>query len=187
MCTFAAAGLVLALASTAYTVYDQDQNTKNQNNINQRAQDEGAALAAESFKQQAGQVRLKDQQQAAAASQELSQSAKKASEARATARVSAGESGAAGVSVDNLIADYYSQEAGYKDSVEQNLEWDQNQSTQDLLGLRAGAVGQAIGSRRPMLNRPSYLAAGISGAGQALDTYNRYRYTPSTSSGHTTG
>jgi hypothetical protein len=183
MCTIAAAGLVLALASTAYTTYDADQKTKAQNNINQKAADEGAALAEASFKQQAGQVRLRDQQEANAASQEQVANTKRAAAARATERVSAGESGASGVSVDNLISDFYRQEAGYKDAVTQNLEMSQAQSTQDLLGLRAGATDRAIASRRPMLERPSYLAAGIQMAGQGLDTYNRYRYTSATPSG----
>lgn len=176
MCYFAAAALAITLATTAYTYYEQSENTKNQNHINQRAADEGAALASASFKQQAGQVRLKDQQAAAAASQELSQNAKKASEARATAHVSAGESGAAGVSVDNLIADFYRQEGSYKDSVTQNLEWDQAQSNQDLLGLRSGAIDRTIAARRPNINAPSYLAAGLQMAGQTTDAYTRYKY-----------
>ncbi len=187
MCNLLAAGLILTVASTAFTYYETDQTTKATNANNQRAADEGAALAAESFKQQAGQVRLKDQQSAEAASQELTQNAKKAAEARATARVSSGEAGVSGVSVDNLISDYYSQEGTYRDSVNTNLKWDQAQSNQDLMGLRSGALDRSIGSRRPMLNAPSYLAAGIQTAGAGLDTYNRYRYTSSTSSGRTTG
>jgi len=187
MCTLAAAGLVLALGTTAYTVYSTDQNVQEQNRINQRAADEGAALAAETFKQQAGQVRLRDQQNASAAAQELLENSKKAAQARATARVSAGEAGAAGLSVDALIQDFYRQEAGYSDAVKQNLEMDQAQSTAELLGLRAGAVDRTIATRRAPLERPSYLAAGIQMAGQGLDAYNRYRYTTATPSGRTTG
>lgn len=187
MCSIAAAGLIIALGSTAIAYYEQDENVKAQNKITRQTAAEGAELAAESFRQQAKQVRQKDQQSAIAATQELTQSAKQAAEARATARVSAGEAGASGVSVDNLIADYYRQEAGYKNSVETNLAWEQSQSNMELEGIRSNSISQVVASRRPMVNRPSYLAAGLTGAGQSLDAYNRYRYTSSTSTGRTTG
>jgi hypothetical protein len=190
MCSYGAvavAGLVLAVATTAYTTYDTDQTVKAQNHINQQAADEGAALANESFKQQAGQARLKDAQEAEAASQEKFQSAKAAAQARETERVSSGEAGVSGVSVDNLIADFYRQEASYSGAINRNLDLGQGQTDQELQGLRSGALDRAIALKRPTLQRPSYLAAGVTATGQALDTYSRYRYTDSTSSGRTQG
>lgn len=172
----AVAGLLLAAGSTAYSVSEQNKTVKAQNKINQQAADEGAALAAEAFKQQAGQVRLRDEQLAQAAAQEKADNAKRAAEARETARVSSGEAGVSGVSVDQLIADYNRQEAGFDEALSQNLDFDLAQSEEELKGLRSGAFDRAIASKRPMLQRPSYLAAGLSVANSAVSSYDTYKY-----------
>ncbi len=168
-------GLALSAAATTYTVYEGNQTVKAQNRINQQAADEGAALAADAFKQQAGQVRQRDAQLAEAASQEKQDNAKRAAGARETARVSSGEAGISGVSIDQLIADFNRQELGYDDAVNQNLSFDLSQNEEELKGLRSGAHDRAIASKRPKQNRPSYLAAGLSVAAQSVGTYDNYK------------
>ena len=56
-------------------------------------------------------MRVQQRQEQVAAAQRIQASAKRAREARATARVSAGEAGVAGLSVDALINDLTRQEA----------------------------------------------------------------------------
>lgn len=190
MCSYAAvavATLVIGVATTAYTYYDTDQNVKAQNRINQAQAEEGAALAAESFKQQAGAVRLRESEEAEAATLEKFENRKQAAQARATARVSSGEAGVSGVSVDQLIQDFHRQELNFETGTNRNLELANSQSEQDLKGLRSGAIDRVIGTRRAPTQRPSYLAAGLDVANQSLSTYQRYRYTSSTPSGRTGG
>jgi hypothetical protein len=172
----ALAGLIIGAATTTYSTIEQDKTVKAQNRINQQAADEGAALASEAFKDQANSARLRDSQEAEAAAKDKFENSKAAAQARETARVSAGEAGVSGVSVDNLIADYYKQELGYTDAVNRNLEFSQDQTTSELKGLRSGAIDRSIASKRPLINRPSYLAAGASIANNALSSYDTYKY-----------
>lgn len=177
----------LQLGAVAYQTYEQDQTVKAQNKFNEQQAQEGAALANASFKNQSDLARQRESQEAEAASAEKEQNAKTAAEARATARVSAGEAGVAGVSVDSLINDFYRQEAGYSESVDRNLQLTSQQSEEELKGMRTGALDRALSYRAPVLRRPSYLAAGVDMANTGLSTYNRYRYTTATSSGTTRG
>ncbi len=175
------AGLVIAAGSTAYTYYENDKAVEAQNEFNEKQAQEGAALANEAFKNQANQVNLRTQQEREAAAQELTLNAKKAAEARATARVSAGEAGVSGVSVDHLIMDYQRQELEYASAVNRNQQMGEAQSQEELKGFRSGALDRALAFQRPTINRPSYLAAGADIANQGLATYSRYRYLQSTS------
>ncbi len=172
----AIAGLVIAAASTTYSVSEQNQTVKAQNKINQAAADEGAALAAEAFKDQAGQARLADAEAAEAAAKDKFNNSRRAAEARETVRVSAGEAGVAGVSVDSLIADFYGQEAEYGGSVDRNLQLDASQTEMNLKGLRAGAIDRTIASRRAKINKPSFAAAGLQIANQGIGAYDNYKY-----------
>lgn len=172
----AVAGLVLSAAATTYTVYEGNQTTKAQNQINQQAADEGAALASSTFKDQANQLRLRDSQEAEASARDRANNAIKAAQARETLRVSSGEAGVSGVSVDNLLADYYRQEEGYNGALDRNLEFSQAQTTEELKGIRSGAIDRQIAQRRPMINPPSYLAAGLQVGAHAVGTYDSYKF-----------
>lgn len=166
----------LAIAATAYQAYSTDQNIKAQNAASAQAAKEGSKLANESFIAQAGQANLRDAQESEAASTELTSSAKKAAEARATARVSAGEAGVSGVSVDALINDFYDQEAGYSQGVQRNLELGRDQTKAELQGFRSNALDRSLSLKVPGQQRPSYFAAGLTASGQAAQGYMRYKY-----------
>lgn len=183
----AIAGLGLALASTAYTTYETDQNVKAQNRFNQKAADEGSKLAQESFASQSAAMRLRQSQEAAAAHQAIFENDKKAAEARATAKVSAAEAGVSGVSVNNLIGDFYRQQGNYNASVGSNLDMTNDQLDSQIAGLRSGAVDRTFSLQQPAINRPSYLAAGLAFSNQALGVYDRYRYHGYTGTGATGG
>lgn len=176
MCEMMAMATALQVATTAYQTYSADQQVDAQNDFAKQQAKEGSKLARESFIAQAGQMNLRDSQEAEAASTELTTSAKKAAEARATARVSAGEAGVSGVSVDALINDFYDQEAGYSEGVKRNLELGRDQTKAELHGLRSNALDRSLSFKRPLAQRPSYLAAGITAGGQAAQGYMRYRY-----------
>jgi hypothetical protein len=145
--------------------------------------DEGSKLANESFKQQASAVQLRQNQEDAATTQAKTENAKKAAQARATARVAAGEAGVSGLSVDALMNEYSRQEAGQNSALDDNLKATKDQLTSDLGGIRANAMDRSLSLRRPGINGPSAGAAALGFAGTATDIYRQYRYDSHTKTG----
>ncbi len=176
MCEAITIATALAVVAAGYQTYSQDQSVKAQNKFNDKSAEEGAKLANATFVNQSKQVGLRNSQEAEAAASTLTENAQKAAQARATARVSAGESGVAGVSVDNLINDYNRQEAQYSGAVNRNLELTTAQSQEDLQGLRSNALDRSLSFQRPVIERPSYLASGIGLAAQGAGMYAKYSY-----------
>ncbi|MDX2086033.1 MAG: hypothetical protein SFZ03_11680 [Candidatus Melainabacteria bacterium] len=135
---------------------------------------ENQRLAQEAYLQQAHQVNLRQQQEEEKASQETQSAQIEAMQARARARVASGEAGVSGLSVDNLIADFYRQEDVYKQGIQRNVELSRQQSQEDIKGLRAQAEGryQAIQPYLPEpIARPSFLGAALQiGTNAALQT-----------------
>jgi hypothetical protein len=126
---------------------------------------ENQRLAQQSYLQQANQVNLKQQQEGEAASQAIQSTQIDALQAKARARVAAGESGLSGLSVENLLADFDRQDAVYRDSVRHNLQYSRLQSQEDIKGLRAQAEGryQEIQPYLPEpITRPSFLGTALS-------------------------
>jgi hypothetical protein len=135
---------------------------------------ESQRLAQEAYIQQSQQINLRQQQEEEKASQETQSAQIEAMQARARARVASGEAGVSGLSVDNLIADFYRQEDVYKQSVQRNVEFSRQQSQEDIKGLRSQAEGryQAIQPYLPEpIARPSFLGTALQiGANAALQT-----------------
>ncbi len=176
MCEMMTIATAIQVAGTAYQAYSADQQVDAQNKFAKAQAKEGGRLANESFINQAGQAHLADSQASEAASTELIENTKRAAEARSTARVSAGEAGVSGVSVDALLNDFYDQEATYSQGVQRQLELGREQTSMDLKGFRSNALDRSNSFRSPALQRPSYLAAGITAGGQVANGYIRYRY-----------
>jgi len=101
------------------------------------------ALVEQAYNNQVNQSNLKQQQEDVQASQKINQANIQTLQAEARARVSAGESGVSGVSVDALMADFERQDAVYRDSVRYNRELNALQSRTDLESVRAQATGRA--------------------------------------------
>jgi hypothetical protein len=83
----------------------------------------------------------------------------------------------AGVSFENLMADFYRQEARYRDAMRQNLEMDAVQNDIAIQGLRREAKNRGSSFQRYIpssVSRPSMIGAGLSIGASALDNYNRY-------------
>tara|TARA_Y200000002_G_C22430767_1_gene557909 strand:+ start:85 stop:630 length:546 start_codon:yes stop_codon:yes gene_type:complete len=114
--------------------------------------------------------RLKERQEKVAAAQRIQQSTTKAREARATARVSAGESGVAGLSVDALINDMTRKEAEYSFSVQQQMQF-ANMNRQ--LAFEDGANRSKMELLRinKPIAQPNVLGALVSGAQTGLSAY----------------
>ncbi len=125
---------------------------------------ENARLANESFLRQSEQENLRQQQEGEKAGQEIQQTQIEAAQARARARVAAGEAGVSGLSVDSLFADFYRQEDVFRESVRRNQDFSRLQSQENIKGFRAQAQGR-IASIRPYVPepvvRPSFLGTAL--------------------------
>lgn len=138
----------------------------------QQAAYQAQAAAAERQRalQEQTSLRMRQAQEQEATARELEQVSRKSREALARARVSAGEAGVAGASVQALMDDYTRQEAGYRAAV---LRQQELGALGTGLGLeQAGLASQQrlIGIRQP-ISQPSLLTAGLGAIQSGLSGY----------------
>ena len=138
----------------------------------QQAAYQAQAAAAERQRslQEQTSLRMRQAQEQEATARELEQVSRKSREALSRARVSAGEAGVAGASVQALMDDYTRQEAGYRAAV---LRQQELGALGTGLGLeQAGLASQQrlIGIRQP-ISQPSLLTAGLGAIQSGLSGY----------------
>ena len=133
-------------------------------------QAQAAAAERQRSLQEQTSLRMRQAQEQEATARELEQVSKKSREALSRARVSAGEAGVAGASVQALMDDYTRQEAGYRAAV---LRQQELGALGTGLGLeQAGLASQQrlIGIRQP-ISQPSLLTAGLGAIQSGLSGY----------------
>lgn len=100
------------------------------------------------------------------ASQEEFENSLEAQRRRATARVSASESGVSGLSVDALLADFYRQEARLSDQIDYRKELVLNQSALNKKAAQTTAESRINSATPSPVEKPSALGTGLQiGAG----------------------
>jgi len=160
------AAVGLGIAQTASQVIGQSQMSSAQ------AQSQANASEAERqrYLQEVASMRTQQGQEQIAAAQRIQESTRKAREARATARVSAGEAGVSGVSVDALVNDLTRQEANYRFGTEQQLRTNSINRNLQLRDAGLRFTNNTLRINRP-IERPDYLGATLGGAQTGLSTY----------------
>ena len=133
-------------------------------------QAQAAAAEGQRFMQEQTSIRMRQAQEQEAVGRELEQVSKKSQEALARARVSAGEAGVAGASVQALMDDYVRQEGGYRAAILRQQELGQVATGLQLEQAGFGTQQRQIGINRP-INRPSGLVASLSAFQQGLGGY----------------
>lgn len=178
MCEVATALLVTSLvvgAATSYTAYQgQEQAAKAQARYNAQAAAEGEKLARESLEIQSRQMALRAQQEEEAKAQAIAQTNREFMRAKATAKVAAGEAGVAGLSIDQLLADFDNLEALELGAIERNDQFEDQQLETEKLGIRANMNQRLSSLRTAPVPRPSQTAAVLGFTGSALNSYSRY-------------
>lgn len=161
------ASVALGAAQAGMSIIGQQQQAKTQEKMQKNA----SLAEQQRHLQEMSAMRLRERQEKVAAAQGIQQSTKKAREARATARVSAGESGVAGLSVDALINDLTRQEAEYSFSVQQQQQF--NQVNRDL-AFQDGAMQSRMNllSINKPIAQPNYLGAVLDGAQTGMSAYS---------------
>ena len=160
--------VLVALSVASGTAQDIGQRRMAKQQARYQAQ--AAAAERQRFMQEQTSLRMRQAQEQEAVGRELEQVSKKSQEALARARVSAGEAGVAGASVQALMDDYTRQEAGYRAAL---LRQQELGGVATGLGLeQAGFATQQrqIGINRP-INKPSFLTSALSTATSAVGAY----------------
>ena len=161
------AAIALGTAQAGLTIQGQRQAAKAQAKVQRRA----TIAEQQRYLTEVSASRLKERQEKIAAAQRIQQSTTAAREARATARVSAGESGVAGLSVDALINDLTRKEAQYNFSIQQQMQF-------AGVNRQLGFEDSANRSRMNLLSinkpiaQPNYLGAVIDGAQTGMSMYS---------------
>ena len=156
----------LAVASGGAQYLGARQQAKQQ----ERYQKQAAEAERQRFMQEQTSLRMRQAQEQEAVGRELEQVSRKSQAALARARVSAGEAGVAGASVQALMDDYMRQEAGYRSAL---LRQQELGALGTGLGLeQAGfATQQRMISLSQPIDRPSGLGAVLGGIQSGLSGY----------------
>ncbi len=160
------ASIAMSAASTGLQIRGQQIQAKTQEKVQANA----SAVERQRYLNEVSSLRTQQGQEQVAMAQKLQSNKTRAREARATARVSAGEAGVAGLSVNALMNDLTRKEAMYNNSV--NTQAQMLDVRRDL-SLRDAGLGFTNNMLR--INRPieevNYAGALVSGAQTGLSTY----------------
>ena len=162
----AATTAALGVATTGMQFAGQRQKAKQQ----ARYQAQAAAAERQRFLQEQTSIRMRQAQEQEAVGRELQQVSRKSQEALARARVSAGEAGVAGASVQALMDDYTRQEGAYREALLRQQEMGALATGMGLEQAGFATQQRQIGIRQP-ISRPSGLAAGLQALSSGLSGY----------------
>jgi hypothetical protein len=112
-------------------------------------------------------------QEGAAATQKKFEANVQTAEAAATAETAAGEGGVSGISVGNLLGDFYAKKGRYNDSVDTNLGFTRNYLTAETKSQQAQYQGQI--NSVPIPTPPSFAASLVNIFGSGLDAFGQYK------------
>lgn len=160
-----AIGLGVAQAGSQFIGQRQMANAKAE--VQRRA----SAAERQRYLNEVSSMRVQQRQEQIAAAQRIQESTRKAREARATARVSAGEAGVSGLSVDALINDLTREEASYRFATNKQTQMNDVNRTLQLRDAGLGFQNNLLRINRP-IEQPDYLGAALSGAQTGMSTYS---------------
>ena len=116
-------------------------------------------------------MRMRERQESISAAQQRQQITKKAREARATARVSAGEAGVAGLSVDALMNSFTQNEANALFSITQQEQFNAQNRALGITDAQMRSSGNLLRINKPIA-QPNYLGAVLDGAQTGMSMYS---------------
>jgi hypothetical protein len=155
------AGSALNLGQQIVGANSQEKFQDQQFKTNKRLADQNALAAYESLTQRQVQENAK-------ATDAVMKASRASREALSTSRVSAGESGVAGLSVDALQADFERSELDYQNTVTRNREFLDSQFKGELEAIRAGQEGRILQGVGAPIRQPDYANAFIRGFSSVL-------------------
>jgi hypothetical protein len=160
------ASTVASVASPLVSYAGQRQQARQQ----AKFQAQAAAAERQRFLQEQTSLRMRQAQEQEAVGRELEQVSRKSQAALARARVSAGEAGVAGASVQALMDDYMRQEAGYRSALARQQELGVIGTGMQLEQAGFATQQRQIGLSQP-IDRPNILTAGLGALQGGLSGY----------------
>ncbi len=133
----------------------------------QKYQAQAAVAERQRFQQEQTSMRMRQAQEQEAVGRELEQVSKKSQAALARARVSAGESGVAGASVQALMDDYMRQEGGYRAALLRQQELGGISTGMGLEQAGFATQQRQIGINQP-ISKPGFLEGALGVASGAM-------------------
>jgi hypothetical protein len=165
--TIAAAALAMSVASTAASVYAQQQQADAQSKTNQRQYD--AQMVAYNANQ--ANANIQKTQEATATSQKMIDNNAQARRDMAKATVASGEAGVSGVSVDALLAELGGRAGQANANAEVNYLNRDRAIEMDRMNSWAGTASAINSLKTPV--EPDYIGAGLKIADSGLSYQNR--------------
>ena len=162
----AAISMGMGAAQSILSIQGQRQSAKAQ----ARAQANQTKAEQQRLLQQQSAERINQRFQEEQVANQLQKSSIKAMEARATARVSAGESGVSGISVDSLMNDLTRKQAVYNFGLTRQLEQGNIATDLRMQDFSQGSYQRQLSINQP-IKQPNYLEGLLSGATTGLNTY----------------
>lgn len=163
----AIASLTTGVASAGLSIHGQRQQAKTQEKMQKNA----SIQEQQRHLQEMTAMRMKERQEGIANAQQRQQITKKAREARATARVSAGEAGVAGLSVDALMNSFTQNEANALFSITQQEQFNAQNRALGITDAQMRSSGNLLSINKP-ISQPNYLGAVLDGAQTGMSTYS---------------
>lgn len=157
----------MGVASAGLQIQGQRQMAKAQ----AVAQSRATTAEQQRYLNQMSAMRARERQENIAEAQQRQQITKKAREARSTARVSAGEAGVAGLSIDALLNSFTQNQATAQFALTQQAQF---QDTNRLYGFQDAAGrnrAQLLRINQP-IQQPNLLGSTISGVSTGLSTFS---------------
>lgn len=162
----AAISMGMGAAQSILSIQGQRQTAKAQ----AQAQANQTKAEQQRLLQQQSAERINQRFQEEQAATQLQKSVTKAREARATARVSAGEAGVSGISVDALMNDLTRKQAVYSFGLTRQLEQSRIATDLRMQDNALGSSQRLLAINKP-IEQPDYLGGILKGATTGLNTY----------------
>ncbi len=163
MCSIPIAAVAIGGAQAGLSIIGQRQAAKTQATVQRRA----ALAENDRLSKEFSSMRMSQAQERIAQAQRISAAQTKAREARATARVSAGQAGVAGISVDALINDMTRQEAQFNFAEAQQTQFREQGLMFGIDNAAQRSYMNQLAINKPIA-QPNYLGAILSGAQTGL-------------------
>jgi hypothetical protein len=157
-------------ATTAYSISEQRSQAAWQADVDQQNADRANEANLENYKLQNQQLNLQELQENEQAAQEKHKQALAVQKGVAEARVSAGEAGVSGLSIDSIFADVVRQGAENMTTIDRNLADSQQQRDADRKVLYNNTLA-GVQNPQSYKSKTANLGAGLQIIGSGLGGY----------------
>ena len=171
MCDIITPAVMVAIgmgtAQAGLSIHGQRQQAKTQEKVQKNA----SKAEQQRYLQEMTAMRMQERQEGIASAQQRQQITQRAREARATARVSSGEAGVSGLSVDALMNSFTQNEGNALHSITQQEEFNSQNRALGITDSKMRSSSKLLSINRPIA-QPDYAGAVLSGAQTGMSTFS---------------